>query len=276
MFFAIFYTLYISAIIHIFADNYKIAILMKFDDLLNFLPHDKPFKKELIRTFYYKNGERISTENLNIRVNRLKAKGIIVNVSWGWYRVNDKKMFEPELSPALKKISGKLKKDFPFLTYILWSSSWLNELTTLQLFRNVYNIEVEAGSEESVFRTLKEDFPNRVFLNPNENEWDNYKAEDEENIIVKTMISESPHVAFHGIKIARLEKILVDLYCDKFWKVIFSSEVDNIYSEACSNFTINFSTLLSYAARRGKRVEIWSYIKSLKVLDSSIIKMVEK
>lgn len=246
------------------------------EELKAFLPINEPFKRELVRNFFSGKGENLSEENLKVRVNRLKSKGIIINVGRGWYKLNDKKLFTPEITPSLKKASDKVKKNFPFLNYMLWSSAWLNELATLQLFRNVFIIEVEAGSEEAVFNTVKESFPSRTFLNPDENEWTNYMIEREENIIIKTMVSESPKENYHGIKIARLEKILVDLYCDKLWQAIFSSEVRNIYEEACHSYVLNFSTLLSYAARRGKRQEIWNYIKSLQVLDKPTIELIEK
>lgn len=247
----------------------------KIEELKSFLPANAPFSKEMINNFFVKNGNHLTNENLDVRINRLKSKGIIVGVGRGWYRFNGKKNFEPEIVPSLKKMSAKLKKGFPFLNYMVWSSNWLNDLATLQLMRNVIVVEVEAGSEEAVFRTIKEEFPSKTFLNPKENERENYMHESE-NIIIKTMISESPNINYHSIKIARLEKILVDLFCDKFWKTIFSAELYNIYSEACSNFSINYTTMLSYAARRGKKEEVWRYIKSLGVLEVSTIEMVEK
>ncbi len=248
---------------------------METDDLKIFLSSNETFTKERLRDFFSKNGEKITDQNLRVRINRLKAKEKIIAVGRGLYRLNDKKVFEPELTPSLKTICSKIKKEFPFLNFILWSSTWLNELTTLQLMRNILIIEVEAGSEEAVFAKLKEEIPFGCFLNPTEAEWENYKSDDE-NIVIKTMISESPHKSHAGMKIARIEKILVDLYCDKFWKMIFSSETMNVYSEACENYAVNFSTLLSYAARRGKREEIWNYIKSLEAIDKKIINLIEK
>ena len=249
---------------------------IKIEEIKTFLPVNEPFTRELVRDFFSKKGEELTKENLKVRVNRLKSKGIIVNVGRGWYKLNDKKLFAPEITPSLKKVSAKVRKSFPFLNYVLWSSAWLNDLATLQLFRSVSIIEVEAGSEEAVFSTIKESFPFRTFLDPKENEWANYMAEREENIIIKTMVSESPKENYHGIQIARLEKILVDLYCDKLWQTIFSGEIKNIYDEACHSYVLNFTTLLSYAARRGKRKEIWNYIKSLQVLDKPTIELIEQ
>ncbi len=245
------------------------------DKLSEYLSVHETFSKEVLRDYYFKREEHLTDENLRVRINRLKAKGIIVNVGRGLYRLNDKKSFEPELTVIIKRISNKIKKNFPFLNFIIWSSNWLNDLATLQLMKNIIVIEVESGSEDAVFRIIKDDFPTKTFLNPKENEWENYMYESE-NIIIKTMISESPNINHQTVKIARLEKIMVDLYCDKSWKNIFSAELYNIYSEACDNYSINYSTLLSYAARRGKKEEIWIYIKSLGIIDESIIEMIEK
>lgn len=262
------------AIILIFDFNNMIKKQDKIEELRAFLDINEPFNKDKLGEYYAQKGEILKAETLNMRIARLKTRGLIVNIGRGWYKLNDKKPFEPEITPALKKLSGKLKKGFPYLNYVLWSSQWLNDLTTLQLLRNVFVIEVEAGSEDAVFQAIKEDFPSKTFLNPKENEWENYMHE-QENIIIKTMISESPQITYHAIKVARLEKILVDLYCDKLWRTIFSSEIFNIYSEACGNYSINYSTLLSYASRRGRRDEVWEYIKSTNVLGDSTIKMIE-
>lgn len=249
---------------------------IRIEEIKKFLPVNEPFTRELVQSYFSQKGEELTKENVKVRVNRLKSKGIIINVGRGWYRLNNKKMFTPEITPSFKKVSVKVKKGFPFLNYVLWSSGWLNELITLQLFRNIFIIEAESGSEEAVFSAVKENFPFKTFLDPNEFEWTNYMTGSEENIIVKTMISESPKENYHGIKIARLEKILVDLYCDKLWQNIFSGEIKNIYEEACNSYALNFSTLLSYAARRGKRKEIWNYIKSLQVLDKPTIELIER
>src|SRR5690606_23935158 len=135
------------------------------------------------------------------------------------------------------------KKSFPFLTYIIWSSNWLNEMATLQLLRNFFVIEIELGSEAAVFSEIKKTFPAKTFLNPTEIDWIQYISAQEEAIVIKTIISESPKTSFNGIKIAKLEKILVDLYSDKLWNEIFASEIETIYIEACSSYALNFATI---------------------------------
>ncbi len=241
---------------------------------LSFLNHG-PFTRKELKKFYEGQGENPSDLNLNVRISRLKEKGVISSFRRGLYILNQKKQFEPEVDKILRTVSNNIQKEFPFLTYSVWTTGWLNELMTLQLLREIYVLEVESGSEENVFRTMKENFSLRVFLKPSENEWEKYGASNVQNMLINSMISESPQKTFRGVPVAKLEKILVDLYCDKFWKSIFVSELENIYSEACTLYALNFSTLLSYAARRGKRNEIAKYIRSLSVLDKGILKFIK-
>lgn len=251
---------------------------LKTENLTSFLPVNDLFTKDLIIDYYASIGESLKPETLRVKIARLKSKGIIVSVSRGWYRLNDKKQFEPQLNLAIKRLHNRIKKSFPFLNYLVWETDWLNNLSMLQLYRNITVIEVEAGSEDSVFSMVKESHPSKTYLNPTENDWRNYMSDRNDSIVIKTMVSESPKEVSNHIKIARLEKILVDLYCDRLWQIIFKSELANIFHTACSEYAVNFSTLLSYAARRGqvKREEIWEYIKSLEVLDINTIKMIEK
>jgi hypothetical protein len=244
--------------------------------LREFLTPNQAFTRELIRQFYENDGEQLTEENLKVRVNRLKAKGIIVNVGRGLYQLNTKKVFEPEINLPIKKLSDKIRSQFPFLNYLLWSTTWLNQFLRLQMMKNITVVEVESGSEDSVFRYVKDSQPGKTFLNPSETEWMNYIAEAEDPILIRSMISESPKETEKGLKIPKLEKILVDLYCDRLWQLLFSFEIETIFREACLRYVINFSTMLSYASRRGKRVEIWNYIKGLQVLDNATINMIEK
>lgn len=248
---------------------------MKTEELLSLLPANDLFRMEFLIDFYERSGQSVKPETLRVKLARLKSKGKIVSVGRGWYKLNDKKLFEPQINLSFKRLHGKVRNNFPFLHYLFWGTEWLNAFSILQLYRNIIVIEVEAGSEEAVFSLVKDNHPSKTFLNPSENDWKNYMSDRNDSIVIKTMVSESPKEVFHNIKIARLEKILVDIYCDKLWQQVFSSELSNIFQAVCSEYAVNFSTLLNYAARRAKRDEIWSYLKSLEVLDNNTVNMIE-
>src|SRR4051812_27997288 len=97
----------------------------------------KPFNRKKIKDYFTIHGEILSDKHLAVKISRLKAKGLITNVGRGIYRLNNKKIFEPEITEAHKKLASRVKKEFPFLFYSLWSTKWLNDLTTLQLLRNI-------------------------------------------------------------------------------------------------------------------------------------------
>lgn len=248
----------------------------KEEDIYSFLPVNKYFTKELINDYFIKKGEILSEKNLNVKITRLKSNEIITTIATGLYQLNHKRTFEPELNNELIKINAKLKKHFPYLKYLSWSTIWLNDFTTLQLYKNINIIEVEAGSEEAVFNIIKESFPNKTFLNPTTNDWSTYIADKEECIIVRTLHTESPKKAYNKLPIAKIEKILVDLYSDKLWKEAFANEIGNIFIEVLSNYNLNYSTLLRYASRRSKREEIIDFIKSFHILDEETIKLIDK
>lgn len=244
--------------------------------LKDFFSAAEPFTQEQLRAFFQKQGEQLTDENLKVRINRLKSKGTIVSVGRGLYKLNEKKTFQPQVSNDLKKLAAKINSGFPFLNYLIWTTSWLNELTTLQLIKSLTVVEIEGGSEDAVFALLKTVAPGKIFLNPTEAEWTKYIAEKQDAILVSSLISKSPAEKKGKIRIPKLEKILVDLYCDKLWQMIFSAELQTIFREACMQYAINFSTLLAYASRRGKRSEIWDYIKSLNAVDAATIQLIEK
>ena len=91
----------------IIAYNYKMKSQVNIEAIKAFLPVNEPFTREVVRDFFASKGEELTEENLKVRVNRLKSKGVIVNVGRSWYKLNNKKIFEPEISAS--------EKESPFL-----------------------------------------------------------------------------------------------------------------------------------------------------------------
>ena len=125
-------------------------------------------------------------------------------------------------------------------------------------------VEVDREAVESVFRLFKENNYN-AYLEPDSEIFDRYISYETEPIIIKSLTTEAPLQKISGVITVTLEKILVDIFCDK---VIFMSqqepELERIYIEAFEKYVINEDKLLRYAGRRGKKSEIFKYISSLK------------
>ena len=87
--------------------------------------------------------------------------------------------------------------------------------------------------------------------------------QNESAIILKTLISKSPTQRVDTVTTTTLEKLIVDLYCDKKLFTAFQgSELIHIVDNAQSRYSIDFTKLLSYAKRRRKETEIIEFFSA--------------
>src|SRR5690606_536627 len=98
-------------------------------------------------------------------LSRLKKDGIISAPSRGIYELGSNTPFEPNISTGLKRIFNKVKREFPYITFCIWDTSWLNDFMRHQPFKHYIVVEVEKDAAESVFAFLTETIKN-VFFNP--------------------------------------------------------------------------------------------------------------
>lgn len=193
----------------------------------------------------------VNEKSLTWQLHQLKNQGAIQSSGRGIYSLNSKNTFVPVVSASLKRIYNKIAKEFPFLQICVWDSRWFNDLMLHQLFKYYLVIEAEKDSVEAVFNTMT-DVSKKVFLNPSEDIFTRYISNFDEVIIVKSLITESPISEQDGVKIASLEKLLVDCVSDQDLYAAQQSEIDFIYKTAFDKYTINESKLKRYARRRNQ------------------------
>lgn len=189
--------------------------------------------------------------------------GVLKRVGRGKYELGHQTIYIPPTSPKVRELYKYIKRSYPLLDICVWHTSCLNHFMLHQPARFNMMVEVERDAEESVFYHLKEKTKN-VFLNPSEEVYHNYIAGKRDSIIITTLISEAPTQISNNVNIPTLEKILVDIFCDR---LIFSpqqgAEMNHIWLNALETYTINFSTLLRYADRRGRKKAVNDYINKL-------------
>jgi len=140
-----------------------------------------------------------------------------------------------------------------------------------QLFRTFIIVEVEKEASEAVFFWLKDSRFN-VALNPSYDFISKYLSGNEDNIIIKPLISEAPLQKGDGITFPSLEKVLVDIICDKsLFNAIQGSEMRNIFTGAFRKYTVITDRLLRYASRRGKREEMIQYLNKYQIYGNNYI-----
>jgi hypothetical protein len=196
-----------------------------------------------------------SENTINMYLSKLKKEGKISTPSKGIYELGSIPLFNPEVSNALKKIYTKIKREFPYITFCVWDSAWLNDLMQHQPFKHYMVVEVEKDASEPVFGFLNEAFKN-VFLNPDEEIFDRYIQNLHEVIIVKNMVSEAPLTEVQKIVVPALEKLLVDMLADTNLFSAQQNETEFIMKTAMNKFAINEMKMKRYALRRNRENEV--------------------
>jgi|ERR1035437_514040 hypothetical protein len=208
------------------------------------------------------------------RIYELKRKHVIKTIKNGVYSLINKKEFKPELDKIILDVGKHLHSSFDHHLYNIWSTSWLNEFTELQIVSFMIILETDKSSMESVFYKLKDHGFQNVFLKPDESIMEKYISEVKDSIIVKPMVSRAPVKIIKKIQVPTLEKILVDLYCDE--KIFYSfqgHQLIKIYEAAFEKYVINLSRMLNYAKRRKREDGIKMFL--LKNLNDKIKALIE-
>jgi hypothetical protein len=197
---------------------------------------------------------------LRWKIHDLKDKGIIHHVTRGVYTLTaQKRSYLPEIPAEAKELYKSIRQELPYTELSMAYTEWFNEFMLHQAFRKYLVIEVEKEAAASVFNRLSEQ-GKKVFLDPGREIFDYYISHVENPIIVKPLISESPLVELDDIKIASLEKLLVDCICDTEVYSAQYQEADSIFENAMEKYAVNIGRLKRYARRRNKMKKIAAFI----------------
>jgi hypothetical protein len=203
------------------------------------------------------------TKNKNTirwKIHDLKEKGIIHHETRGVYTLTaQKQSYQPEIPVEAKELYKSIRQELPCTELSIAHTEWFNEFMIQQALRTYLVIEVEKEAAASVFNSLSEQ-GKKVFLDPGREIFDYYISHAENPIIIKSLISESPLVELDDIKIASLEKLLVDCICDTEVYSAQYQEADSIFENAMEKYAVNIGRLKRYARRRNKMKKIAAFI----------------
>lgn len=224
----------------------------------------KSFTRQELYSFYQEYEPDLKEATFGWRIFDLCQKGIISSVGKGIYTLSSKREYRPNLNAKTRSIVRLFLRKLSGSNYCISDTSWLNEFSIHQTNFSTTILEVEKELINSAFYTLKEEVKN-LYLQPNEKEMEMYVLEKEDPVILKPLISRSPTQRIQDknltIFLPQLEKLLVDVYCDRQIYFFYSgAELKNIFNNAFDRYTVNLSRLRSYAKRRGKGREIEEFL----------------
>lgn len=209
---------------------------------------------------YRKEEPQIPESTVNWRIYNLVQKGVIQRIGRGIYRIGESRNFSSDLSAKSLKIGKWVKKEFPYIDYCLWELRIVNNFSQHLINYNIIFLDVEREVIDSVYRFLKEKDSKICRVKDIRNDLADYAG----YTCIRPLVTEAPAVKEKAVKVASLEKILVDLYSDKEFLPFRGNEIYHIYKNAFDSYTINESSMLRYASRKEKRAEIKNIIDSIK------------
>ena len=224
---------------------------------------EQVFNYKQIESFYRSIDSTVKESTVNWRIYSLVQRDVLTRVGRGKFILGNKKNYIPDLPPKLKTLNNKLRKNFPYLNYCLWTSALFNEFMLHQPGKFFLIVEVEKDATESVFFFMRQN-KYSVFLEPTKELLNRYIINEKETWIVKSLVSEAPTKNISGIQSTSIEKLLVDLFCDT---VILDaqqgSERDRIFKDVFEKYAVNENKMLRYADRRRKKKEFNEYLNRI-------------
>jgi hypothetical protein len=220
------------------------------------------FNRESLLAFYRQFDPDLNDSTFRWRIHQLKAKKVITSVTQDLFTHGSKPEHKPGISVFERKVANLIEKQFPGLKYCIWSTKSVNEFMLHLPVSFITILQVEKDALEPVYDYLKSNNKGTVYFQPDEKEIDRYIFEAELPIILQSLISKAPTQKVGKIATITIEKMIVDLFCEKYlFGAYQGSELVHIINNAYERYTVNFTTLLHYARRRGKEVDIKHFLK---------------
>ena len=215
------------------------------------------FKRDSLLAFYRHFDPDLNESTFRWRIYQLKSKKIISQITKDLFTLIMKPDFKPATGDCEIEVFNRIAKQFPGLKQCIWSTKLVNEFLIHLSGKFITLLQVEKDALEPVYEYLKSQNLGMVYFQPEEKEIDRYIFETEKSIILQSLISKAPTQKVDKVSTITLEKMIVDLFCEKKLFIAFQgSELVNIINNAYERYTINFTTLFNYARRRGKEKEI--------------------
>ena len=224
------------------------------------------FRTRDITEFYRSIKPDLKKSTINWRVYHLVKKGVLERIGRGTFKIGKKITFVPQISSKEVSLAKMIQARYPYSDLCIWNTSIINRFMLHQPFRFMTMVEVDKDSASSIFNYLREEGEN-AFLKPGREIIENYLQQVENPVVVRPLITEAPIQEVDNINTITIEKLLVDLFSDE---VIFSAyqgnELNIIFKEVFSAYTVNEKKLLRYADRRKRKSKLIDYLEKLDLL----------
>lgn len=221
--------------------------------------------KELItdrelRAHFAKTSPSLKPATFRWRIFDLKKRGQIRRVAKGLYALDRLRPFHPIPSKSLARIHNEVRKILPLANACIWETKWLDAFMIQHVSFNMLVLEVEKEAAEYAF-SLFRGRTRASFMEPTKTELRRYILAGQETLIVKPLTTRAPLQQLGGITAPKIEKILVDLFCETtLFSAFQGKELESLFENTLRQVAVDFAVLGSYARRRRKEVELRRFL----------------
>jgi len=186
-------------------------------------------------------------------INDLVRRGKAARYGRGVYGFTNKARFNPILSETTKQACTLLHEKFQYLVMTVTDTSILGGFMSLQPFSTVAVIETRKSAAKAILSALRNEGV-EAYEKIDYPKFEKYVSSSHP-IVIRPELTVNPNLPQeNNIRIANLEKLLVDLVCDEsIYGQYQGDELHNIYQNATDRYAINYSQMIKYAAARKKK-----------------------
>ena len=218
---------------------------------------DKVYSRKQMISLLREISPEYSSGSYQWKLGEMLKSGKIIKTGYDQYMVSAEKtrpVYLPDYSELAATMMTQIAKKYPYIAFTVFETVLMNEFLNHLVAQNTVFLQTEKDIASFVFRFLQEEGYGNVMLKPTKNDFDLYWAKD--TIVITDLVSEAPMQASDPHKIT-MEKMLVDIYCDKLIRGTFSrAEYPSIAAQAFAKYRIDRTRMLRYARRRNKEKEI--------------------
>ncbi len=205
---------------------------------------------------------QVSRQTVIWSINDLVKQGKAVRVGRGVYLIAPKKQFHPVMSATAKSACSLLADKFRYLDITVTDTGFLGEFMNLQPFSTVVTLEVKKSAVNAVLSAMRKE----GFDAYNKNDYPKMERyiTTAQPIFIRPEFAVNPTMAKEGnVRLANIEKTLVDLVCDEdIYGQYQGEELQNIFQNATKRYAINYSQLLKYAGARKRKETVMQILQN--------------
>ena len=232
------------------------AVFLKKEAELN-IKKDKSYTRQQMIALLREATPDYSSGSYQWKLGEMIKYGEIVKTGYNQYMISTGKIspaYLPDYSKLAVTIMDQITEKYPYIAFTVFETVLMNEFLNHLVAQNTIFVQAEKDISSFVFRFLQEEGYGNVMLKPTKKVFDLYWAKD--TIVVTDLVSEAPIQMSDPHKIT-MEKMLVDIYCDKLIRGTFSmAEYPSIVEQAFDKYRIDRTRMLRYARRRNREKEI--------------------